>query len=980
MAGDFLRDLSIELQLESDHGAIKRIVEMQREMDRLTRQTQIFDKQFSRSMVHMPEHLKPFATQIHETDLQMRSFTRNATYNLEEMQDTVLKTRVGLDKLTSVSASGKDVIKQMQAFREETRITRMAILGFNEDATKKLTADEIQKRLGVQNERFAETRQYLEELKEAGNISAYTSGMQLLNSSLHDLQEALSAAATGGDRFLEVLSEMGVYTQANADAAALLMETYRESFFNSFNYIMGSATQTQSVINNLANLHPFYSLSQGTLGVANSLELMARQGTAAALAVRILGTGASMSQLNSMMRLINAGLVRMQMLVFGVGTAWVATTAILVKAALGPDPSEVRSQQQEVTDAYTKALNDRYNEIRGFAGMFEEVTSNFVNPATLQKNLDKQVNILRNWTTNLRSLGARGLSSDFIAELQKMGPEAAGEIAALNQMTDSELNKYVSTWREKNALARTQAMSELDKLRQQTEAQVAKLTASLTPLGESAEKFKTTWATVFGPFVDLFGRVASKIVDAGTAIGNFFNWVNKLNPIIGVLINSFLYLTLTFTLLLAPMAVGIGLSGGLAASFTALWAVIGPFIIGLGTVLGVAAAVAAAIVAVGAAIYFAYKYITPFREAVNAAFEGVKAFFNGILEQIRAFWATNGPMVMQAFQNIANFFIAVFNFLKPALAVIWQGILFIIMAVWGNIKGVIQGAVGIILNIIQIFGALFTGNWSALWAGIKGLLASALQLIWNLVQLTFLGRLLAPMRAGFAIMRTIVSGGWTAIKAFFMAGVNFVKNIVTAHVQFMSLRFTALWNTIKTIFIGIKNTIITVWNSIMTFLRGINLVTIGKNIIQGLINGIKSMVGKTKDIIVGLANSIKDAFTGLFDINSPSRVFKEYGVNTLEGYQLGLQNMQPKVVQQMEMSGQAIMQPMQTYSDAPSETMSPAYTQPKSTSSVTFAPNITVSAPGATAETVTNIRAQVDLAIEESWKSFARRNTTAMEG
>ena len=56
-----------------------------------------------------------------------------------------------------------------------------------------------------------------------------------------------------------------------------------------------------------------------------------------------------------------------------------------------------------------------------------------------------------------------------------MGPKAAAEIAALNGLTDEQLNEYVELWKYKNELARKQAIDELEGLRYDTIKQIESL-------------------------------------------------------------------------------------------------------------------------------------------------------------------------------------------------------------------------------------------------------------------------------------------------------------------------------------------------------------------------------------------------------------------------------------------------------------------------------------------------------------------------
>lgn len=63
---------------------------------------------------------------------------------------------------------------------------------------------------------------------------------------------------------------------------------------------------------------------------------------------------------------------------------------------------------------------------------------------------------------------------------------------------------------------------------------------------------------------------------------------------------------------------------------------------------------------------------------------------------------------------------------------------------------------------------------------------------------------------------------------------------------------------------------------------------IGTQIINGLINGIKSMIENVKKTIHNIVSAIKSVFTGGLEIKSPSRLFKKYGKYTVQGFNNGV--------------------------------------------------------------------------------------------
>ena len=58
--------------------------------------------------------------------------------------------------------------------------------------------------------------------------------------------------------------------------------------------------------------------------------------------------------------------------------------------------------------------------------------------------------------------------------------------------------------------------------------------------------------------------------------------------------------------------------------------------------------------------------------------------------------------------------------------------------------------------------------------------------------------------------------------------------------------------------------------------------------IDGLVNGIRNAWDGAKEWVIGLGKSIKGWFTGEMEIHSPSRVFKGYGQNIVEGLAIGM--------------------------------------------------------------------------------------------
>ncbi|MGG3642043.1 hypothetical protein ABES38_11805 [Bacillus gobiensis] len=103
------------------------------------------------------------------------------------------------------------------------------------------------------------------------------------------------------------------------------------------------------------------------------------------------------------------------------------------------------------------------------------------------------------------------------------------------------------------------------------------------------------------------------------------------------------------------------------------------------------------------------------------------------------------------------------------------------------------------------------------------------------------------------------------------------------------------------------STIRKIWNTAVDFLTGIDLVQIGKDIINGLIKGIGSMANSVWQKVQGIAGGIKNAITGALDIHSPSK-FTIWAMKMVgKGAIKGLNYMMNPVTKTANKMAQAVM-------------------------------------------------------------------------
>ncbi|EYT58587.1 tape measure protein [Microbacterium sp. UCD-TDU] len=205
----------------------------------------------------------------------------------------------------------------------------------------------------------------------------------------------------------------------------------------------------------------------------------------------------------------------------------------------------------------------------------------------------------------------------------------------------------------------------------------------------------------------------------------------------------------------------------------------------------------------------------------------------------------------------------------------------------------------------------FVSWWNSVWSGFASWIGEVwvgfttwISNVWN----GFIGWLMG-------IVNGIVSwwnGIWSAVGAFissvWQGFVNTITAIWNGYVSWiMSVvnAFVGAWNSTWS---RVGQIISDVWNNIVSFFQGIPgsinallsgagewLYNIGRDIINGLWKGLKSIWKSVESWFNDTFGGIIDTVAGLFGIASPSRVFREFGVFIGEGLIEGLDKMQDPI-------------------------------------------------------------------------------------
>ena len=241
--------------------------------------------------------------------------------------------------------------------------------------------------------------------------------------------------------------------------------------------------------------------------------------------------------------------------------------------------------------------------------------------------------------------------------------------------------------------------------------------------------------------------------------------------------------------------------------------------------------------------------------------EKVAVFVAWIQEKfalLKEWWAENGDEIMAKAKEI------------------WDGILAVITAIVDFIVAVVSNYINTIKAFWEEHGAAILALAGAIWDGIKDVIQIAIDAItgiWEAFQLAREGDWY-----GFGEkLREVWDNLWAAI--------------VEA--------LEATWEFLKTLFGNI-------WSSIVSSVSDIDWGQLGTDIIQGIIDGVNSMISSLITTVTNAASAAYDAIKGFFASDSPSKLMMELGKNIMIGMGQGIDMAKGFPAEQMTVASQGV--------------------------------------------------------------------------
>lgn len=370
-----------------------------------------------------------------------------------------------------------------------------------------------------------------------------------------------------------------------------------------------------------------------------------------------------------------------------------------------------------------------------------------------------------------------------------------------------------------------------------------------------------------GRLEEYIGKIAEAMATVSDVIMNVITWVLDHQDIV--------------------KAAFIGLSVAIGAMTVAMWAFnIASY---ANPVIWIVLAIIAVIALLVARIVLVVEHWNEIKDAASACWEGVKSawgnvtdFFKGIWDKIVSGATGLWNSIVSIFTTIKNFFVSIWNSMYTVVSTfwgaIWNTISPIVMAIWNLISTIFTVIWTIISTIMQGIFHVISNVWNVIYNAVSGVLIS----IWNII--TSIWNIIYTAVSG------VLSSIWGAVSSIWNSIYNAISGVLSSIFNTVS----NIWNNI---FSAVRNKVVEIYNNvkdkfteILNYLGGLKdkFLQKGHEMIDGLITGIADKINGVTSKIKELGEKAVGAIKQFFNINSPSKVMRELGNFTFEGFNLGL--------------------------------------------------------------------------------------------
>lgn len=426
---------------------------------------------------------------------------------------------------------------------------------------------------------------------------------------------------------------------------------------------------------------------------------------------------------------------------------------------------------------------------------------------------------------------------------------------------------------------------------------VQKFVDWLNSMGEGTKKVVVTvalLAAAIGPVLIVIGKVIS-------AVGTIMTVVPKIASAISAVKTAFA--ALNVTMLANPIVLIIAAITALVAAFIYLW-----------------------------------NTNEGFRQFWIDLWEGIKqaviTAWNAITSFLSTAWESILSLAQTVWGAVSGFFSTLWEGIKGVFTSAWEAISGVMTTIWNTITSIWQSIYDTISPLLEAFRYLFDTIFEAIRILIERALTAISQKIseiWNGI-VTFLTPILETIKnlfqTAWTAIQTVITTVLTAIKNVVVTIWNAIKTAVTTVLNAIKSAVSSVWNSIKsvvaTVMNAIKSTVTNIWNSVKTaigntigqiydviysgFEKAVDYVkglasqafNWGKDLVMGIVNGIKSCISAVSDAVTGVADKIRSVLHFSVPDEGPLTDYESWMPDFMAGLANGIEQSKGLVAKAMD--------------------------------------------------------------------------------
>jgi len=698
---------------------------------------------------------------------------------------------------------------------------------------------------------FAETRKKLQPFQDE---------LRKTEVGFFDLSQQMGTYSGTTQEFMDSVKKMGLAQKAATDNIIKNNDMMKASFLETVGTMLARSNQSEKIAANFDRMgNVMYSVNKPLLAITNNLENMAKAGQPAVLALSMLGPNANMKELNDMIMLINAGLVRMQAVALAAGIASLFLYGGLHKAAMGMDPQyaaaftnmieKLKKAFEPMVQVFSAVMTPVYNFIAAIAELM--IKFNEAHPL-LAKVIQGFLMLLPALFLILAPLAigigyVNGLKASFAALWVIIKPltmgfaTMGGTVVLIAAIIAGLVGIFVHLWKT-NENFRTQ----------------------MTAIWES---IKAAVQPLIPVFTQLFGVISGGAGGLANTILPFLSEVfAQVFIAIGQIVAAVLPIIVDLLLTLIPVITNIAqtilpvLLQAAQTIFPALMAVI---------------------MAVLPIVVQLFQTLAPVIADLATALIPL------ILQAVQMVF----PIVLQIIQTVLPVVIQILLTLVPIILQIAQEILPLILdaaqEIFPVVLQIVESVIPVVMDLLKSLVPIITDVVIPAFEKILQIVQDVMPQIQQYVE-----GAMEIVKGVFTAVMPIVSGAVQIAAALIETGFKLIVKTAQWLITLITALFTGDW---ASAFQKAQEIADSMWQDIVSTFEGIDLAQIGKDIIQGLIDGISSMASGVAKQVSAIANMIPDGVKKFLGIASPSKVMIEQGKWTGIGLEKGLESTIPNV-------------------------------------------------------------------------------------